>query len=79
MSDVFRLVLPPSGNSGLSFMADDGVTAPQDYLRAPETSAVPVTFDRQTWDDSDDDSMVFLTYGTPEQAALLPALGGDDE
>ena len=39
---------------------------------------LPVTFDRATWDESDDADLVFLTYGTPELSALLPAASHDD-
>lgn len=76
---VYGLTLPPGNTSSLSFNAEDGVAVAQDYLRSSGAVTVPVTFDRETWDESDDASLVFLTYGTPELAALLPTVGGGDE
>lgn len=76
---VYGLTLPPGHSWSLSFEAKDGVAMAQEYLRSSNAVALPVTFDRETWDESDDASLVFLTYGTPELAALLPAVGGGDE
>jgi hypothetical protein len=77
-SQVYQLVLPTGESSRLSFNRADGVVAPDDYLRSRKTSALPVTFDRETWDASDDANLVFLTYGSPELAALLPRRIQDD-
>ena len=74
---VYGLTLPPGNTSSLSFTAEDGVAVAQDYLRSSAAVTVPVTFDRETWDESDDASLVFLTFGTPELAALLPARDDD--
>ena len=52
----------------------DGVRDIEDYLDPSPVAPLPVTFDRITWDESDDASLVFLTYGTPELTALLPAI-----
>ena len=51
----------------------DGVCDIEEYLHPSPIETLPVTFDRSTWDESDDASLIFLTYGTPELAALLPA------
>lgn len=70
---VYRLRLPAGSLSKLSFSEIDGVHDIEDYLDPSPVEALTVTFDRTTWDESDDDSLIFLTYGTPELAALLPA------
>ena len=77
-SRVRRLVLPVSAQSRLSFTRMDGVVVAEDYLRPAGRNAAPVTFDRQTWDDSDDSHLVFLTYGSPELASLLPRPDDDN-
>jgi superfamily II DNA or RNA helicase len=77
-SQVYRLVLPTGESSRLSFNGADGVVAADDYLRFRNTSALPVTFDREIWDESDDANLVFLTFGSPELAALLPRRVEDD-
>ena len=68
---VYGLTVPGS-SSPFSFNAEDGVGIADDYLLPSEAATVPVTFDRETWDKSDDANLVFLTYGTPELASLLP-------
>lgn len=73
---VYALARPKGNSSALSF-AKDGIAVADEYLRTLDPVTVPVTFDRKTWDDSDDASLVFLTYGTPELAALLPATDDD--
>ena len=70
---VFRLTLPDSKTSGLSFTGAGAASSPEDLLRAPsEAQVIPVTFDRETWDASPDPDLVLLTYGTPQLASLLP-------
>jgi hypothetical protein len=76
-SKVYRLVLPAGLSSQLSFTPTVGVAAPACYLQPSDAGALPVTFDRETWDESDDPALLFLTYGTPELAALLPRVDGD--
>jgi len=58
----------------VSFDSGAGVAAIDGYqqIGVPSPPAVPVTFDRQIWDDSQDPELILLTYGTPELAALLP-------
>lgn len=75
----YRLALPHGGYSGLSFATGVGVAGAQDYLRSCDSVSVPVTFHREAWDQSDDADLVFLTYGSPELAALLPAPAVDGE
>lgn len=70
---VYRLKPPAQRLSKLSFNDLDGVRDIEEYFAPSPVEALPVTFDRATWDESDDASLVFLTYGTPELAALLPA------
>lgn len=70
---VYRLKPPAENLSRLSFNELDGVRDIEEYFDPSPVEALPVTFDRATWDESDDASLVFLTYGTPELAALLPA------
>lgn len=70
---VYRFRPPAESLSKLSFSENDGVYDIEEYFDASPVEALPVTFDRTTWDESDDASLVFLTYGTPELAALLPA------
>jgi hypothetical protein len=74
---VYRLVLPAAGPSRLSFTQAHGIAVIEDYLRPVGGTAVSVTFHRQTWDDSDDSDLVFLTYGTPELTSLLPPPADD--
>lgn len=69
---------PPAANvSKLSFNEVDGVRDIEEYFIPSPVEALPITFDRATWDESDDASLVFLTYGTPELAALLPSAESD--
>lgn len=63
--------------SKLSFNEVDGVRDIEEYFIPSPVEALPITFDRATWDESDDASLVFLTYGTPELAALLPSAESD--
>lgn len=71
---TYRLKPPAQSLSKLSFNALDGVRDIEEYFDPSPVEALPVTFDRATWDESGDASLVFLTYGTPELAALLPAV-----
>ncbi len=71
--NIYRLALPADKLSRFSFNELGGVRDIDEYLNLSLAERVPVTFDRTTWDESDDDSLVFLTYGTPELEALLPA------
>ena len=75
---VYRLKPPAESLSRLSFNELDGVRDIEEYFDPSPVEALPVTFDRATWDESDDASLVFLTYGTPELAALLPAVDAAD-
>ena len=75
---IYQLALPVGVTSRLSFTATDGVGTANDYLGGADELAAQVTFDRNTWDESDDANLVFLTYGTPELAALLPRPVHDD-
>jgi hypothetical protein len=75
---VYRLKPPAESLSKLSFSELDGVRDIEEYFDPSPVEALPVTFDRATWDESDDASLVFLTYGTPELAALLPAVDAAD-
>ncbi|MDZ5623332.1 SNF2-related protein [Nocardioides sp. HM23] len=68
---VYRLALPVTASPTLSFIPS-GFQSAGDYLRATKASVLPVTFDRETWDKSDDAGLVFLTYGSPELESLLP-------
>ena len=70
---VYWLKPPAEALSALSFQKDDGVCDIEEYFDPSPLAPLPVTFDRATWDESDDADLVFLTYGTPELAALLPA------
>ena len=70
---VYWLKPPAEALSALSFQKDDGVRDIEEYFDPSPLASLPVTFDRATWDESDDVDLVFLTYGTPELAALLPA------
>ncbi|WP_179288583.1 DEAD/DEAH box helicase [Micrococcus luteus] len=70
---VYWLKPPAEALSALSFQKDDGVHDIEEYFDPSPLAPLPVTFDRATWDESDDADLVFLTYGTPELAALLPA------
>ncbi|MCB2413083.1 DEAD/DEAH box helicase family protein [Demequina sp. TTPB684] len=75
--NVYRLKPPAETVSRLSFNELDGVRDIEEYFNQSPVEALPVTFDRATWDESDDASLVFLTFGTPELAALLPSPGAD--
>lgn len=76
---VYRLHCPDVSAPALSFTDAHGVEHPDDYLRPPaEGDGGPVTFDRETWDRSADPDLIFLTYGTPELASLLPLKQQDD-
>jgi hypothetical protein len=70
---VYWLRPPAEALSALSFRKDDGVHDIEEYFDPSPLVPLPVTFDRATWDESDDADLVFLTYGTPELAALLPS------
>ncbi|MBU1800854.1 MAG: DEAD/DEAH box helicase family protein [Actinobacteria bacterium] len=72
---TYLLQLPAGGSAALSFAANEGVAVAEDYLKPSDVGPVPATFDRETWDESEDAEMVFLTYGTPELGALLPRRG----
>ena len=74
---VYCLKLPAENLSALSFSKDGGVHDIEEYFDPSLVAPLPVTFDRATWDESDDPALVFLTYGTPELAALLPATDSD--
>ncbi|WP_181110628.1 DEAD/DEAH box helicase [Rathayibacter sp. AY1B8] len=71
---VYRFKPPGENQSKLSFSELDGVRDIEEYFDPSPVEALPVTFDRTTWDESEDASLIFLTYGTPELAALLPAV-----
>ncbi|WP_298877073.1 helicase-related protein [uncultured Microbacterium sp.] len=71
---VYWLRPPAERLTRLSFDELGGVRAIEEYFDASPVETLPVTFDRATWDESGDASLVFLTYGTPELAALLPAV-----
>jgi superfamily II DNA or RNA helicase len=71
---VYWLKPPTEAVSAVSFSRVDGVRDIEEYFAPSSVSPLPVTFDRATWDESDDVALVFLTYGTPELAALLPAV-----
>ncbi|MFJ7140072.1 DEAD/DEAH box helicase [Micrococcus luteus] len=76
---VYWLVPPADTFPLLSFNPAAGVRDVEEYLTPSTHAPLPVTFDRATWDESEEDALVFMTYGTPELAALLPAVGvGDD-
>lgn len=75
---VYWLKPPAEALSALSFRKDDGVHDIEEYFDPSPLAPLPVTFDRATWDESDDAGLVFLTYGTPELSALLPAATHDD-
>lgn len=75
--EVYRFRPPAANVSKLSFNEVDGVRDVEEYFAPSPVEALPITFDRATWDDSDDASLIFLTYGTPELAALLPAVDPD--
>lgn len=70
---IYQLKPPAETLSRFSFNDTDGVCDIEEYLHPSPIETLPVTFDRSTWDESDDASLIFLTYGTPELAALLPA------
>ncbi|WP_280510069.1 hypothetical protein [Nocardia farcinica] len=70
---VYWLRPPAQTLSALSFREDDGVRDIEQYFNPSPLAPLPVTFDRPTWDESDDPELIFLTYGTPELAALLPS------
>lgn len=76
---VYCLKLPAEKLSALSFSKDGGVHDIEEYFDPSPVAPLPVTFNRATWDESDDPALVFLTYGTPELAALLPATDSDAE
>ncbi len=61
----------------VSFRRSDGAISIECYLGQPPTASVPVTFDRDIWDTSSDSDLVFLTYGSPELASLLPREPGE--
>lgn len=66
---------PPAETLGrVSFASSGGVTDDEEYFTPSPIPPVPVTFDRATWDESADDSLIFLTYGAPQLAALLPTV-----
>ncbi len=69
---VYSLRASGGDGSRLSFMPADGVADASTYLADFGGAGLAVTFDRDAWDQSDDAALVFLTYGTPELAALLP-------
>ncbi|MBP0459501.1 DEAD/DEAH box helicase [Streptomyces montanisoli] len=68
---IYRLILP-RGPTRVSFGRSDGVTSPDCYLNQQFTASIPVTFDRNIWDTSNDRDLVFLTFGSPELDSLLP-------
>ncbi|KDA05297.1 hypothetical protein DC31_17215 [Microbacterium sp. CH12i] len=72
--NVYWLTTSAGTSSRLSFRKSDGVQDIDEYFAPSSVAPLPVTFDRATWDESDDAALVFLTYGTPELAALLPAM-----
>ncbi|WP_157104062.1 DEAD/DEAH box helicase [Nocardia kruczakiae] len=69
---VYRLFLPHN-ETRVSFGLANGTTSADCYSSQPTTPSVLVTFDRDIWDTSSDSDLVFLTYGSPELGALLPA------
>lgn len=76
---VYWLLPPADAFPLLSFNPAAGVRDVEEYLTPSTNAPLPVTFDRATWDESEEDALVFMTYGTPELAALLPAVGvGND-
>ncbi len=74
---IYSLFLP-RGDARVSFGRPAGATSVECYLGQPSTASVPVTFDRDIWDTSSDSDLVFLTYGSPELASLLPAEPGEE-
>jgi superfamily II DNA or RNA helicase len=70
--NIYRLIIP-AGHPPVSFVSPSGIRTLEQYSGISETNSIPVTFKRQTWDISRDEDLVFLTYGTPELAAILPA------
>ncbi|MFF4607886.1 DEAD/DEAH box helicase [Streptomyces sp. NPDC001339] len=73
---IYSLTLPRY-DARVSFGRSDGATSVESYLDQPSTASVPVTFDRDIWDNSSDGDLVFLTYGSPELGSLLPAEPGE--
>lgn len=69
---VYWLKPPAEALSSVSFRKSDGVHDVEEYFTSSPVTPLPVTFDRVTWDESNDSDLVFLTYCTPELAALLP-------
>lgn len=74
---VYWLTPPAEVFPAVSFNQGSGVRDADEYVTPSPISPLPVTFNRATWDDSDDASLVFVTYGTPALAALLPAAPSD--
>ncbi|WP_204060978.1 helicase-related protein [Microbispora corallina] len=84
-----RCLTPDDGRPGIynlflarddarvSFRRSDGAISIEHYLGQPPAASVPVTFDRDIWDTSSDSDLVFLTYGSPELASLLPREPGE--
>jgi len=68
---VYSLLIP-GVNTRISFGCSDGTASVESYFDQPSGVPVPVTFDRDIWDTSNDSDLVFLTYGTPELTSLLP-------
>lgn len=65
---------PLAGNlSKLSFGEYNGVRGIENCLAPSSVETLPVTLDRVAWVRGAADSLVFLTYGAPELAAVLPA------
>lgn len=75
---IFWLKPPAETLSAVSFGQDGGVISVEEYYQPSPVAPLPVTFDRAIWDESDDDTLIFLTYGTPELAALLPAVRAEE-
>ena len=75
---TYRLAAPVA-SPPFSFAPGAGAANAAAYTTVAEDSrTVPVTFDRGVWDASSDDALVFLTYGSPELEAILPATASGD-
>lgn len=72
-SKVYRLAAVVEATRALSFDENNGVRGVEEYFGPASDFRLRVTFDRIAWDESGDASLIFLTYGTPELAGLLPA------
>ncbi|MGW2147482.1 DEAD/DEAH box helicase [Nonomuraea bangladeshensis] len=69
--NVYNLFLTRD-DARVSFRRSGGAKSIACYLGQLPTASVPVTFDRDIWDSSSDSDLIFLTYGSPELASLLP-------